>query len=223
LNDVLKTLRPRIIFMLDENLAMIFSHQGPWIMGHMVQTKDLPWDLPGDNRFIIANSRTGVVFGPFIQTRPQYQYRTGVEFMRKEQGTPRVYPVLCHWLAPFDQLTPYYKITCGVEWKEIAELIGVDENEWWHLRRLQLTDEQFKAICQKLENFNSSPDTQALYGFEIFSQTQNELDHLAYEMAVSSDTEDEGSPEYWESWVRDTFFDGNARLEAAFWDSYDPD
>jgi len=202
--------------MLDENLEVICREAGTWRTGHQLETKDLPGDQPGDNRFVIANSLTGVVFGPFEQTQAQYYHAEGESFMRKEEGTRQVYPVTCHWLMDLDQVDHDYQITRGLPWTLAAKVMDVAQEEWWRLRRLQMSDAQFENLCQELRGLNRNRSLQVQIGQRIYGLAEEELAELGY-------YDEEGAPEYWESWVRDEFFDGDEAMEEAFWDSQDDD
>lgn len=209
---VAKGLRPRVLFLLDENVAIIFQNTGPWIIGHISEVKDLPIDYPGDNLFVIANSRTRVIFGPFKQTKPQRYDVTGQIFYRKEPAISETYEVECHWLMEFGQVSSDYVITKGLPWNELAKLIGVPENTWRSMRKLQLTEAQFETICIELEKFNRDSVLQSSIGQSLYYPDEE----LVEDYYCKEDTED------WANWTRDNFFDGDQALDDAFWESYDP-
>lgn len=198
-------MRPRILFLLNENIRRIFNDPGPWLTGHRIEVKDLPMDFPGDNRFVAINSLTGVVFGPFVQTKSQYYDPEGIIFTRKEPGTRETFAVKCHYLMAFDKIGDC-QITHGLSWRLATELIGLSEGFSQKFREIQLTDDQFDLLCEELVRLNDNEDLQEAIGQNLWADEDSwgdETDGFAF--------------------MRDTFFGGDEALTEEFFESWDPE
>lgn len=141
-------------FLLAENIMDVFTKPSPWKIGHQCKMPDLPMNLPGDNRFFLANSLTGLVFGPFVQLHPQYFSTQGMSFARKYPGVPRTYDVILHWIMPFAQADQSYCMTHGLPWKYVAEILDLDESTWRNFRSLETTEDKFDRLCAELKRIN---------------------------------------------------------------------
>lgn len=214
--------RRRILFLLTESIPdeEDFKGPGPWITGHKDWVPDAPMDLPGDNRFLIANSWTRRIYGPFVQTKPQYSDAEGKVFCRKVWGTPEIFQVTYHNLIEFTKANPEIPVKRGLEWEDIVRLIAVPAASWKQLRKLELTDNEFDTICDLLDYLNQDERDPPI----TVQQAINELDaEYFFAGDEGSQGEADGDSAYWENYVRDTFFDGDEKLEEAFWESNDPD
>ncbi len=160
-------MRKRGYFILAENIAEVFTGPPPWRLGHQRQMKDLPMDLPGDNRFILANSLTRLIFGPFVQTQSEQYHEQGIIYARKMPGVPDTYDVNCHWIMQFVQANESYRITHGLPWLYVAELLDVPEAAWRNFRSLQISEDKFNRLCRELERVNTDQTVRSVAGRNI--------------------------------------------------------
>lgn len=160
---------PRIFLLLDENARRIFQQpDGPWLTGFRVKPVDLPFDWSSeDKRFVIVNSLSQVLFGPFIQTRPLVYSPNGEMFFRKEPLTPEVFLSPCRWLMEFAPAGDY-PIRHGIHWLEASGLLDEAESGF---RQLMVGGMAFNRLCQKLEKINANLET----GFPIYGPIEDEI------------------------------------------------
>jgi len=149
--------RKRIYFFLDENIRRCFSGPPPWIMVDEAAMNDLPMNLPGDNRFLMANSGTGLVMGIFEQTGPQRFDAVGAPYVEKKPGTPETSTIVGHYFTPFTQVAEGGRRFHALPWRRVAKILGVHEDNWLSLRSMQITDEQFECLCAELVKVNAAP------------------------------------------------------------------
>lgn len=151
--------RKRIYFFIDENIRRCFSGPPPWIMVDEAAMNDLPMNLPGDNRFLMANSATGLVMGIFEQIGPQRYDAEGAPYDKKEPGTPEISTIVGHYFTPFTQVSEGNgsRRFHALPWRQVAKILGVHEDNWLSLRSMKITDEQFELLCAELVKVNAAP------------------------------------------------------------------
>jgi hypothetical protein len=149
--------RKRIYFFLRENIRHYFSGPPPWIMVDAAAMNDLPMNLPGDNRFLMANSANGSVMGIFEQTGLQRFDAVGAPYFEKDPGTPETSTIVGHYFTPFTQVIEGNRKFHTLPWRRVAEILGVHEDNWLSLRSMEITDEQFELLCAELVKVSAAP------------------------------------------------------------------
>jgi hypothetical protein len=169
---------PRIVFMLDENIRRVFEgNNGPWLTGYKEKPLDLPmdWDIE-DKRFVIVNSLTRVVFGPFVQTKPIETVERGFSFVRKTPGLRHTFMDICKHIMEFAAAGDYL-IRKGLPWEVAAKVLGVTTEATSSFRSIKVPNESFDRLADALEELNRHPylvgkslwqeeDIDEDYGFE---------------------------------------------------------
>lgn len=149
--------RKRIYFFLRENIRRCFSGPSPWTMVDEAAMNDLPMNLPGDNRFLMANSANGTVMGIFEQTGPQRYDAVGAPYFIKDPGTPETSTIVGHYFTPFTQVIEGSRKFHTLPWWRVAKILEVHEDNWLSLRSMQITDEQFELLCAELLKVSAAP------------------------------------------------------------------
>lgn len=148
---------PRIFILLKENIDRVFTDDYPWETGFRTMMKDLPMDWGiDDHRFVIMESLSGVVYGPFIQTLPLRHDEIGMIFVRKEQGVSRTFDVTCHFLMEFVP-TVEHPIEYGIPWLEVARILDVPV-DGKSFRQIMVRNQDFEKLCRQLKMRNTHPE-----------------------------------------------------------------
>lgn len=146
---------PRFVFTLFENF-MITMHTG--IIGY---ASDISEKHLRGGELLIGVSLQRTIFGPFRQVGDPFQNDEDLGFVRLDRGDqigpwyePGQYslaiPKICPYRYRVEPIYPEIGVKHGLTWKVAAQVAGIDPRAWGHLRKEEITEDQFEALVKAL-------------------------------------------------------------------------
>lgn len=211
----------KIVFMLQENLR---TSRATGVIGYQSPIKDDPLTI-SDNRnrgeFLIGESGTGMVYGPFMQISSVYQAINPLGFVRRVEGS-QVELNLCPFRFNFAETGSLTEK--GILWKTIAEKLNYDPQRWRAITDFKISETAYQVIREALRRANAveyvNSDSEEIIDNVVFDQYDIEGYHGFFEAEnceLNYDTDELNDPEN----ILEDIFNGNRAMMESNWPDTD--